>query len=244
MELNSFYKLRDGNKAQMIFFPYLGGNAYSYSDIIKLLLDDVEVWVANPPGHFGSDLELISNMHDLVSVYYSEISEIIRCGSVFFGHSMGGLIAYFLAERMINGGSEVVPDKLFLSASMPPCCYDKKASKLLSDRELIDRIKVYNVLPERVLSNEEMMAFMMPVFRADYGILETAVTEKFEKIDIEAHVLWGENDKTEDVASMKLWKNYLTRDYDIKLIDHAQHMFVHDQAEIVASYVKEKMNLY
>lgn len=243
MELNSFYKFKDGNKAQMICFPYLGGNAYSYSDMIKAIPDDIEVWVANPPGHFGSSLALISHMHDLVSVYYSEISEIIRAGSVFFGHSMGGLVAYFLAERMRNRESEIVPDKLFLSASTPPCCYDKKENKLLSDSEVIERIKVYNALPKRLLSNQEMMAVMMPVFRADYGILETAPREKFQKLDVEARVLWGENDKTEDVASMVLWKNYLVRDYDIKIIHNAEHMFIHDQAEAVASYVMEKICL-
>lgn len=95
MELKTFFKSKEGSKGQLICFPYLGGYVNSFNEIVRAMPEDVEIWVANPPGHFGSQLELISDIHELISLYYQEISKIIRPGSVFLGHSMGGVVSYF-----------------------------------------------------------------------------------------------------------------------------------------------------
>src|SRR6476660_9153522 len=114
MELKTFYRLREGSKGQLICFPYLGGYVNSFYDMVRAMSEDIEIWVANPPGHFGSELGLINDINELISVYQKDISKLIRPGSVFYGHSMGGVVSYFLIERMIRIQAKIRPKTLIL----------------------------------------------------------------------------------------------------------------------------------
>lgn len=243
MELKTFYKLREGSKGQLICFPYLGGYVNSFYEIVHAITEDIEIWVANPPGHFGSELGLISDINELISVYYKDISKILRLGSVFFGHSMGGIVSYFLLERMIRNQDEILPKTLILSACIAPSSFVKKQYSKLNDEDLIKQIQVYGGMPEAVLNDHKIMEMMLPIFRADYGILESSAKASYNKIDIETHLLWGENDKAETISSAKLWKNFLVQDFDITPIGHAEHMFIHNKAEEVVTYINQFMDL-
>lgn len=239
MELKAFYKMQEGEKAQIICFPYLGGNSYSFNDLIKELPDDYEIWVANPPGHFGSELALINDIHELVQVYYEEISKIIRIGSALYGHSMGGVITYFLAAKMEKMKNKILPEKIFLSAASAPMMYQlKKPVFQYKDAEIIEIVRKYNALPEKVLMSQEMMEVLTPIFRADFEILETAAkSEQSDMVDIETHLLWGEKDEIEEFSAIGNWKAYLKQDYDVKIIKNGTHMFLHKEAAQVASYL-------
>ena len=71
MELKTFFRLREGRKGQLICFPYLGGYVNSFYDMVRAMKEDIEIWVANPPGHFGSELGLINDINELTSLYHS-----------------------------------------------------------------------------------------------------------------------------------------------------------------------------
>lgn len=243
MELKTFYRLREGSKGQLICFPYLGGYVNSFYDMVRAMGEDIEIWVANPPGHLGSELGLISDINELILVYQKDISKMIRPGSVFFGHSMGGVVSYFLIERMIRIQAKILPKTLILSASAAPSSFVNKQYSKLSDEDLIEQIKVYGGMPEAVLNDRELMKMMLPIFRADYGILESSAKASYNKIDMETYLLWGENDKAETIRSARMWSDYLVQDFDIIPIRNAEHMFIHSKAAEVVSYINQFMDL-
>ncbi|MEO4052744.1 thioesterase domain-containing protein [Solibacillus sp. CAU 1738] len=243
MELKTFFKSKEGNKGQLICFPYLGGYVNSFYEIVRALSEDVEIWVANPPGHFGSQLELISDINELISLYSQDISKIIRPGSAFFGHSMGGIVSYFLLERMIQNQEKILPKTLILSASVAPSSFANKQYSKFSDEDLIKQIQVYGGMPEAVLKDKELMKIMLPIFRADYGILESSAKAPYKKIDIETHLLWGENDKSENFSSAIMWNDYLVQDLNVTSMKSAEHMFIHNMENEVVKYINQFMNL-
>ena len=211
--------------------------------MVRAMGEDIEIWVANPPGHFGSELGLISDINELISVYQKDISKMIRPGSVFYGHSMGGVVSYFLIERMIRIQANILPKTLILSASAAPSSFVNKQYSKLSDEDLIEQIKVYGGMPEAVLNDRELMKMMLPIFRADYGILETSAKASYNKIDMETYLLWGENDRAETIRSARMWSDYLVQDFDIIPIRNAEHMFIHSKAAEVVSYINQFMDL-
>lgn len=243
MELKTFYRSREGSKGQLICFPYLGGYVNSFYEMVRSMSEDIEIWVANPPGHFGSQLGLISDINELISVYYQDISKIIHSESVFFGHSMGGIVSYFLLERMIRNQDKILPKTLILSASVAPSNFAKKQYSKLSDEDLIKQIQVYGGMPEAVLKDNELMEIMLPIFRADYEILESSAKASYKKIDIETHLLWGENDKAETIGSAMMWKDYLVQDLNITSIKNGEHMFIHNKEDEVITHINQFMNL-
>jgi external thioesterase TEII len=243
MELKTFCRLKEGSKGQLICFPYLGGYVNSFYEMVRAMKEDIEIWVANPPGHFGSELGLISDIHELISVYHKDISKIIQPESAFFGHSMGGVVSYYLLERMNRSQDLILPKKLILSASAAPSSFKNKKYSQLSDEDLIKQIQVYGGMPEVVLNDRELMEIMLPIFRADYGILESSAKASYNKIDIETHLLWGENDKAETISSAMMWNDFLVQDIDITPIRNAEHMFIHNKAEEVVTYINQFMDL-
>lgn len=241
MELKAFYKLQDGDKQQIICFPYLGGSSYSFQDLTNALPDDYEIWVANPPGHFGSELPLIHDIHELVEVYYEEISKIIHLDCVFFGHSMGAVVSYFLIRKMMERNNPVIPRYFFVSGSSAPVVHKtRKKINECTDQEVIDNVCEYDALPDSVLKEPELMKVLLPIFRADFGILETGALAEYEKIDVVSFIIWGECDKTEQYESALIWNDYFTSECEVKLIRGGGHMFIHENAEEVATYVIEK----
>lgn len=242
MNLKTFYKLKNGQEGQLICFPYLGGYSSSFQSLIRVINDDIEIWVANPPGHFGSELKLVNHIDKLISIYEEDIDKIVKPGSVFFGHSMGGIVAYSLLESMVRHHISI-PKTLIMSASAAPSCFKNRNDSKLNEKCLISKLITYGGMPIEVLNNHELMESMLPIFQADFAVLESCGSKMYEKIDVNTYLLWGMNDKTESFDLIRLWQKYLSSKLNVIPVYGGEHMFVHDKAEEVATYIHQIMNL-
>ncbi len=240
MNQNVFQLLNAGTGSkQIICFPYLGGYANSFIDFANKLDKNIEVWAANPPGHGGNDLEAIQDIKSLIKLYYSEIQEIIKPDCILFGHSMGGIVAYFLLQHMADSKITNFADiTLVLSACNPPNEFEVKRYSDLSDEQLIDHLFTYEGIPEELSQERQLLEFFTPVFRADFKILEDASRQHFIPLKIPVYLLWGENDKIVPISSAIQWSAYFINDIALIPIENGTHMFVHDSADIVAKHLQ------
>jgi surfactin synthase thioesterase subunit len=91
----------------IIMLPFSGGNAYSYIDIIKCLPAEINVLCPELPGRgILSDRPLIKNIDDLadhILLHYLRHTDLNR-PYIFFGHSMGALLAYLLTCKILSKG--------------------------------------------------------------------------------------------------------------------------------------------
>lgn len=209
--------------------------------ITALHCPETEIWAANPPGHIGSRLNLVKKITELTDMYFSELKQIIKPECYLFGHSMGGSLIYFLAQK-VKEAKEVDSQwlkGLIISASAPPCSmYGKKYSEL-PEEALISQIMQYNAMPDELLHSKELMELMMPVFRADYKILEDGSEVKIkEKLDFPAYLVWGERDTVESIELLVQWRQYLNGSVMVLPVKDGEHMLVHHNIEQVATYIE------
>lgn len=242
MENELFVQVKDGNSdKQMFFFPYLGGSLTSLNECIKAIdFPDLEIWSANPPGHMGSKLPLINDMTELTDMYFNQIKDIIKPECYLFGHSMGGNIAYFLAKKLYEHDKYRDCLKgLILSASSPPSSsYNKRYSEL-SDDALIEQIMEYQVLPKELLNSRELMQMLLPVFRADYRIIESGAEIKIdEPLPLDMYLIWGENDLVEPIELLPMWDRYIKMPFTILPVKNGEHMLVHHDIDVVSGYIQ------
>ncbi|MEC5423609.1 alpha/beta fold hydrolase [Virgibacillus sp. C22-A2] len=154
------------------------------------------VWAANPPGHGGSNLEPLHDIRSLIGLYYEELQEIIKPQSVFFGHSMGGIVAYFLLQRMLDSTKHNIEGiTLVLSACNTPKEFKTTNYSNLSDDKLIDHLLTYDGIPDELIHERNLLNFFLPVFRADFKILESSPMHDFTPLELPVYFLWGENDR-------------------------------------------------
>ena len=234
-----FYRLSHGVN-QAICFPYLGGYANTYQKLAEMLDCNVELWAANPPGHGGSKAALVEDIDELIDNYASEVVRIMRPGCVFFGHSMGGTIAYFLAQRLtgMQSSGAVAPKAVIISACGAPSVFKNSRISRLPDRGLIDQLMSYGAMPKEVLDEPEFLKTLLPVFRADYRVLESAAHKDLPPLNIPTYLLWGQKDDAVPISALLQWTRYLKCRPIIWPIKGAEHMFIHSMVEEVARYVE------
>ncbi len=241
MENKIFHQLKIGKgKQQLICFPYLGGYANSFFELAGKLDEDIEVWAANPPGHGGCSLEPLVDINSLLELYFEELKTVIKPQSVFFGHSMGGVIAYFLAQSIL--GSEkytVKPAALVLSACNTPCDFKTKTYSSLSDDKLIEHLISYDGISEELINEKSLLEFFLPVYRADFKVLETSSARDLKPMEIPVYFMWGEKDKIVPIDSTVQWLRYFKNEINIIPIEEGSHMFIYDKSTVVAEHLKD-----
>lgn len=241
MQNKTFHQLKKGQgKWQLICFPYLGGYANSFFELANTLDEELEVWAANPPGHGGCSLNPLEDIDSVLDLYFTELREIIKPGCMFFGHSMGGIIAYFLAQRILESEEYTAkPNILVLSACNTPCDFKTKNYSNLPNGELIDQIISYDGIPDELIKEKSLLEYFLPVFRADFKVLETSAALDYKPLDIPAYFLWGENDKIVPIDSAVQWLKYFKQELKMISIEAGSHMFIHKQAGVVAKYLDQ-----
>lgn len=242
MKPKVLHRLKNGrDKGQIICFPYLGGYANSFLELANILDSGIEVWAFNPPGHGTCTLDALETMDEILDLYFSEIQLIMRPGAVLFGHSMGGIIVYFLAQRLIESKKNI-NTKLILSACSAP--YDFKANNYseLSDDNLIKHLLSYEGIPNELIEEKSLLEYYLPVFRADFKILESSSNYDFNPLNIPVYFFWGEEDKIVPIDSVTKWMKYFKSKMEIIPVRNGTHMFIHERVDFVARQIEKIIN--
>lgn len=153
-------------------FPHSGGSAGEYVRLLEPL-PDVEVWGVQLPGR-GSHHErgAIDSMPELVEALVAGTE--FEAPFAFIGHSLGALVAYEATKALRERGRPQ-PEHLFVSACTPPHHRSTRAPlHVLSDADLLDAIQgEYGGLPSAIRDEPELLALVLPYYRADFRVYET-----------------------------------------------------------------------
>ncbi|MFM1620857.1 thioesterase II family protein [Streptococcus mutans] len=231
---------------QIIMFPYLGGSGTSVMSLANEICAKipVDIRVAFPPRHVGSDYALCDNFVQLIDLYYKNLITILKKDSILFGHSMGGTIAYFLAKKIAEKNPELTPKKLIFSAAAAP---DHMKNKRLSDKEneiIFKEIKRIGTMPEELTDNQELVDYFAPMLRADYKILEEISEIEVQKIDIPTFFIMCHKDSLTSCQTILKWKDYLDSKISFYMMPaDAGHMYLKKYKEVVADKIVSFLDL-
>ena len=93
------------DRATLFCFPFAGGGASAYNSWVQKMKDKVTVCPIQLPGREERIMEKpYNNMTDMLDELEETIWKCIRGPYAFWGHSMGGKIAYELEKRLEKRG--------------------------------------------------------------------------------------------------------------------------------------------
>lgn len=230
-----------GTGRQIVMFPFLGGFGVSFNALIATLQEDWDVWTVNPPGHGSSSLPPVGRLDDLVDLYVGNLRDVLKPGAVFFGHSMGSVVAYhvLLAMAADAGFDGRRPADLVMSASAAPRHLPVEGYGDLPEAELIRHLQSFGTFPEEVIRDKALMSLFVPAFRADYQVLDDARRRPATVLDVRTRLVLGERDSQTPAGSTEAWQEYLARPLRRHVLPGLEHMYVLDAPEQVGSILDE-----
>ncbi|KQV13772.1 thioesterase II family protein [Kitasatospora sp. Root107] len=129
---------------------------------------------------------------------------------VFFGHSLGALVAYELTQAL-REAERPLPERLILSSyPAPHLPRERTLLHRLPDDELLTEVaRMHGGIPDEVFANAELRRLAAVCVRADYRIVETYSWQPRPPLPVPITVLGGQQDvvSTEQLAA---WAEHTT----------------------------------
>ncbi|MEL6780077.1 MAG: alpha/beta fold hydrolase [Cyanobacteria bacterium J06597_16] len=200
-------------KLRLFCFAYAGGSAWIFRPWVKHLPASIEVCAIELPGRGKRLTEPpVSNLSLLTRSLGPHLLPHLNLPFVFFGHSMGALIAFELC-RWLRHTCNITPAHFWASAAsaphLPAGSNSQTASPLmhtLPEADFISKLKDYQGTPSSVLNNAELMDIILPTLRADFTLLETYRYQSRAPLNFPITGLWGEQDTVVTKAEVAAWQ--------------------------------------
>ena len=223
-------------------FPYSGASASFYLGWAAQLDKRIKIVPVEYPGRgsrFGE--KLCNDMDEMVEAVLPVIMKNGTENCAFFGHSLGGLVAYETALKLRKMGMEL-PQHMFLSGCTPPHVkYGEKILHLLPDDEFLKELIELGGMSEEILNNREILELYLPVIRADYRIYELYKHKSGqEPLPVDYTVLMGSTDVIAGGRNMMNWKSYTSAKFQMRHFE-GDHFFIHEQPGILMETIQEQL---
>lgn len=228
---------------RLICFPYLGGYSHAFNELANKLDSSIDLWAVNPPGHGGCPYPLVEDVEEVIDMYMKELPELLTNSTVLLGYSMGGIVVYHLMKRILSMPElkNKIPKKLIIFACGSPDTFTESNVSKIPDAQVVERIDGYGALPEKIKQNKAIMRYLMPIFRADCQVLDSAQNKMIEPFRSDVTFILGTNDQKIRIYMVTSWRNYFENPIQVKLLNGYSHMFIHDDPDQVAQIIEKQL---
>lgn len=190
---------------RLICFPYAGAGASVFRTWPDALPGNVEVIAIAPPGREGRSRERsIDQLPAMVAALTDAIATELEPPFAIYGHSLGALVGFAFARELRRRGRPQ-PVHLFVSGRRAPQIPDAEALHELPDRELTAWMRRLGGVPDAVLQEAELMAYFLPIVRADLALNSSAVDHDLP-LDSPITAMRGAVDERVTLAQLTAWQ--------------------------------------
>jgi len=192
--------------ARLICFPHAGGGTPTFT-AWPGRLPAVEVWIASLPGR-GTRLHEapLTEMLPLVQALAREFMPLADRPFFFFGHSLGGRLAFELARSLRRQGKPL-PQRLFVSASPAPHLpRTRPPIHTLPKAAFLEEMRRRGGTPDEVLAHPDLVELLLPALRADFTLYETSVYTSEPLLECPITAFGGVSDPLVDRTLLAAWE--------------------------------------
>jgi medium-chain acyl-[acyl-carrier-protein] hydrolase len=215
----------------------------SYAAWPELLEGKADVWAVQYPGRENRLSEPPIRSVELLS---GQLAEAIRAENdkpvVFFGHSLGSLVAFETA-RALRGLQTAGPIHLFVSGREGPNTNDPEPPMhRLPDGELISELnrRYGNGIPAAVLAEPSLLRVFLPVLRADLEMNETYRYVTGEPLTCPISAFGGRRDRKVGEVGLGGWRQETRGFFSMRMFE-GDHFFVSQKRPQVIAAILEAL---
>jgi surfactin synthase thioesterase subunit len=146
-----------------------------------------------------------------------------------FGHSMGALLAYEIAQRLAESGGPQ-PVRLFVSGSGGPGAMREQRATGLDDAAFLARVQEFAGYRHEALSEPDLLELLLPLLRADVAMHEAYVPRAGLPLTIPVTALRGAEDTLVTLAQAEQWRTVTSAAFSYTELPGG-HMYLADSPE-------------
>lgn len=223
---------------RLLCVPHAGGAPSAFRPWAPLLPPDVELLVAQLPGRESRFAEpALEQVAPVVDGLLAALLAQPTLPTVLFGHSMGALIAWELAQALQARGA-AAPSLLVVSGHGCPLNPEHYADLLdTRDDSFIDEVsRRYGGIPAPILADRSLLQFFLPLLRADFRLVASHRAGPRPPLDCSLLVLGGRDDPHADAAKLRQWSTCTRGAFAMRQFD-GDHFYLAHQAGAVLDTV-------
>ena len=227
-----------GAQIRVFCFHHAGVGATFYVPWARILTPFAELWSVQLPGREDRrQEEALSDINQVVPALVREISPYLNVPYALFGHSLGALLSFGVG-RTLQRERGVPPVAHFVSGMRAPSLAHTRAPmSALPEAAFVEQLAIrYGGLPEAVLREPDMMAFFLPILRADVGILDSYVYHPADPLRWPLYVLGGKEDAQARGDLLEDWRKEAGDKFEIFHFPGG-HFYLQDERERVIALV-------
>jgi len=217
---------------RLFCFAHAGAGASTFHGWPELVGPGVQVTAVQLPGH---EDRIRERAHEDLEALLGELVPVLA-GAVdgpyaLFGHSMGALVAYEAARRLVVQGVPA-PVHMFASAlGAPHAPYRTRYVSTLPEKEFKRAMVTMSGLPKEAVQEPAFLSLLLPTLRADFRLCESYEHVDSAPLPCRLTVLTGADD---DVAplDLALWRELNTGRFRIRVIDGDHHFVVTHRRQV------------
>ncbi|MGW0533744.1 thioesterase II family protein [Streptomyces sp. NPDC003032] len=199
---------------RLVCFPHAGGAASYFFQVSRQLSPVADVLAVQYPGRQERRKEpCVDSVTELADVLTRELLEWADKPLVFFGHSMGALVAFEVARRLERQGVELV--SLFASGRAAPSLSRDEGVHRRGDAGLIAKMKELGGTAGSLLDDPDVVEMLLPALRNDYRAVETYRLAPGPPLGCPLVVLTGDADPQVSVEEARHWREFTSGEFEM-----------------------------
>ncbi len=221
--------------------PYAGGNKFAYKCLEERIPAEIEPIAVELPGRGKRFTEpLLTDIVKGIDDIYRQVSPLLGKPYAIFGHSMGAVLGFLLAQKIIGLGLPP-PLRLFCSGRSAMWNYPPDPWYSRPAKDFWRLITDLGGLPDPALLNDEMRMLFEPILRADFCMIQRmeANPPLLTRMDVPLSIFLGKQDKL--TAGALTWQQHTTRPAHIVWFEGG-HFYFLDNAMLVAQQIRLLLN--
>ncbi|MEV6419586.1 alpha/beta fold hydrolase [Streptomyces sp. NPDC051662] len=223
---------------RLVCFPHAGGSASFYFPVSAALASDSDVVALQYPGRQDRRTEpSVDDIGVLADRIAPVVAPLFDRPVVFFGHSMGAVVAFEVARRLEAGGR--TPAMLFASGRRAPSTRRVETVHQRDDDGLVAEMKALSGTDAQVLGDEELLRMVLPAIRSDYRAIETYGPVE-ATVDCPITALVGDDDPKATPSEADAWRAHTTAAFHIQVF-RGGHFYLSSRAVEVIGVVREAL---
>jgi surfactin synthase thioesterase subunit len=231
---------RDNGNASpltLFIFPHAGGSATFYVPFAKAFSADIKRIAVQYPGRRDRGLTELDSIPELAEEIFKMMAPTAKNGGrvAFFGHSMGGLVAFEVALRFQSAGNPIAA--LFVSSCAAPGHIRYKELQG-SDHQILNLVaQVTDTNPDH-LANDEFASSILPTLQSVRAIAGYDRPPGV-KVACPIHAYVGDNDIIVADENMLPWSDRTTEEFSIRVFP-GDHFYLNSNLPELVKEVEER----